>query len=330
MNDTGDCSGSLKGQSVKIDVGWMIPWETGAHGARSAVAGAAAYLTSLGANSVVFTKKHLDEVDAKVYVVLGLNVADAEHVRKTRPGARIVLQNHSPWLFLECASSDWPKWFDCLTWCRKHNQHLGQVALREYDSARRAFGEQGLCFLPAVYPYDVNRKPVSLSDDQPPTLLLAHKDRPWKNLMGQAAAAIMLNQHTPIRLRIFTAEQSETFIVMTDLLRRSGIDYEFAQWEAQGDWRTECAQAAVGMCCTWSECYSQAAMDFMSQGVPILGSPAQWWCPSALQAFPDDLQSMMWTANNAITYDRHTVLRHARNAQAVQKLGLKQWAEGWL
>lgn len=315
---------------MKVDVAWMIPWPN-AHGSISACSGASAELVARGASSIIVGKDDIRDVNARVYVLLGLDVAMAERVRHARPSAKIFLQNHSPWLFLECSGRDWEKWTNCLRWARRHDQHLAQVAPREYQSAVAAFGLTGLSLIPAIYPFR-NAKSTKAKTD-PPTIVIAHKDRPWKNIVGQCAAIGMVNKRRPVRAAIYLEDGSPRCIDAMTIFEKFGVEFDLRTWKPQREFREEIADASCGMCCTWAECYSQAALDFMTQGIPIVGSPANWACPVRLMASPDSIIGIVEALFFALNKQKATgndCLLAAEAAQAIQREHMDRWADQWL
>lgn len=318
---------------MKVDCAWVLPWASDkAHGARSAVAGASAVLTQHGLNSIICGVSELKDINSRVYVVLGLSVGLADRIKHARPSARIFMQNHSPWLFIESSSDDWWKFVSSLAWCRKNGFAVAQIARREMESAVQAFGEDGLVFIPAVYPYDCcvqNRASSPPPDGQKFVAVMAHKDRPWKNIIGQTVAACLASRKIPLRLRVHLAEENERSCDISTICQAYGTELEIAPWLSHDAFRASvAADADIGLCCTWSECYSQAALDFMAQGVPILGSPANWFTPADWQVHPDNVVSM---ADKIIEIlpkrDENKAAHAAALAQAEQKAILTFWME---
>jgi len=311
------------------DVVWSLPWRGG--GSESAVRGASEWLNAHGAVSVIADPAAALQTPARVYVLLGLNLDQAAAVRRLRPRARVVLQNHSPWTFLGFSRDDWLRWIRCLAWCREQGSDcaVGQVAEREYESAVDAWGGLGLCLLPAVYPYPVAAEPQAGL----PRLLLAHKNRPWKNMAGQAVAAALLHRRTGMQCLWSLSPAGRE---AADIARIFGMLNGGAQhfrWLSQDDFRRLAARAAVGMCCTWAECYSQVALDYLAQGTPIVGSPAQWFCPPDWRAFPDHPTAIAAAAERILgagSAARRVALAAARDAQARQHHHLQEWAAKWL
>ena len=265
-----------------LDVLWLCPWPKG--GAGSASRGVLCELRKRGYRTS-YNPRPLPSVPVRCIVLLGLSVAIAREMRTTHPDALIVLQNHSPWLFLAWSQSDATRWHQCLAWARADgNAHVAQVAWAEFRSARTAYGPSAIDCLPAVYPYPIETTPAAPSN--PPAVILAHRDRPWKSIPSQLIAAALAHRTQP--LRVIYPPPPDQVTPVADIADLWNVPVHTGKWSSQDAFRTAIRTASVSMCATWAECYSQAALDALSQGVPVVAGPANWFVPTEWQAFPDD------------------------------------------
>jgi len=305
-----------------LDILWLCPWPNG--GAGSASRGALGYLASRGLRTS-YNPAHKPAAPPRCIVLLGLNVTIADRMRAQYPKAHIVLQNHSPWLFLAWSQQDAGRWHQALAWARSDgNAQLAQVAGAEYASARAAYGRRAIGFLPAVYPYAV--ADTAMAPTAPPAIVLAHRDRPWKSIATQVVATAIANGRSPCRL-IYPPPPDQVTPV-ADIAEVWGLPVHVGKWRSQAAFRNDIRTATVALCATWAECYSQTALDALSQGVPAIAGPANWFVPECWQVFPDD-PSQIAARIGLIIADpakaRATALEAAAAAQATQLAALQEW-----
>ena len=314
---------------MSVDVAWFFPWKDKGHGARSAVNGANARLAAAGAKTVVC--ETFEEVpECQHLIVLGLKARVAERLKR-RVSGKVFMQNHSPWLFLECSARDWSRWFTCLAWARETENFVAQVAYREYVSAMQCVGSDGLDLIPAVYPYPI--KAAKPHESERKRVVIAHKDRFWKNVLGQLFAAGVANRQVPCSVTLYADPSSKVLSYAEQIAGMFDMPFEMLPFVPQTEFREQVATADLGACCTWSECYSQLALDFLSQGIPILGSSAQWFLRPEWSAFPDNTMEMARVIVSILQQGadaREMALEQARAANGVQTGGMQRWIKKWL
>jgi hypothetical protein len=307
-----------------IDVLFVCPWKGG--GSWSASLGAAEHLQEQGFDARL-TQREM--APAKVFALMGLDVRLAVNARAAFPEAGICLVNHSPWQFLAREQDDWRNFLTCLNWARGDGRAaVCQVAGIQFRDAVDALGADGIDLLPAVYP-DVPHPRVEVARYR--YSLLGHRGRPEKNLATQAVAQVLLEQRTGVAPWACGDTASAAMLRdLQDCLRSpSGC---VRKWGSQNDFWHLAGAARIGFCCTFADCYSQTAMDFLSQGVPIVGSPAQWMIPVDWQANADDPAAMAETAARILADPEAgaTARAAADEAQERQIETLNDWAERWI
>lgn len=77
------------------------------------------------------------------------------------------------------------------------------------------------------------------------------------------------------------------------IMKGYGIDYEIVPWLDRAEFMQRISHARLAMISSIYESHSYAAVDFMSQGVPVVGSPTIPWLPKAWMAEPNSPESMV-------------------------------------
>lgn len=317
-------------QKHAYDQAWWIANPAGGMG--SAMRGAVSLLEKTGERILVAdrsTKLTSNLIaSSPVWVLGGLPLKLHDLIRAVSPEIEIILQCHSPWLFLANEKGDFSLYMKALDLCSKHPRtNLAHVAEREYRDACAAFGEESMRLIPAIYEGGAACDPGEAGGP----VVVAHQARPGKNLAGQLLAGaqaaselgVPLHWHCPSDL-----SRASSIIRVWSMIPQlhPGLEAVVKGWVTQKKFRTACREASVGMCASWTDAYSQVACDFLSQGTPIVASHAQWFCRD-WSVWPDDVPAMSRKAVELVRDpdSRAKALQTLQAAQTIHEAYLELW-----
>lgn len=165
-----------------------------------------------------------------------------------------------------------------------------RVPLREATGCERAIWLPNLVELP---PFTVTR-----NRPKAPVVSLVGRRDIVKNFPTQILAAGIVNRRKPLKLLIVTKGGGDDF---SRLAEQCGVDADVFQWDQQRNYLALIGQRAdVGLQASFSESFNYVALDHLSLGIPVIGSPAIRYLPREWQASPDDPASIALTLGRVL------------------------------
>ena len=199
---------------------------------------------------------------------------------------------------------------------------------------------QRVIYMPNYYPTDYVQKPYLVNDKDHVDVGCFGAVRPLKNHMLQAVGALkMANQiGKPLHFHINGSRiEMKGEPVMNNLralfthLESQGHQLISHGWTPRDEFLVLCATMDIGMQCSFSETFNIVGADFVSQGVPVVGSNEIPWSSPLFNAEPtsnvDIFGKLMLTHNNPqknISQNQGLLTKYVENSKEVWNTYFKE------
>ena len=227
-----------------------------------------------------------------------------EILHRLHPQIQWIIRTHSevPFLALEGIAIDWIK---------RYTQYPNvSVAVNSLRTKRDLEGTLGIniAYLPNYYPLEFQTHDPDPSRT-PGEILIGcfGAIRPMKNQLLQAVAAMNYANNNGLTLYFFIntgrVEQGESVLKnLRALFEGTPHQLEEIGWESHGGFLNTLAIMDLAMFVSFTETFSLASADAVSQGVPTITSSEVSWTWKAVQANPTDAVDIERKISRALRY----------------------------
>ncbi len=185
-------------------------------------------------------------------------------------------------------------------------------------------------FTPNYYPIDSSIFPSLKPVGEILDIGLFGAIRVLKNHLEQAAAAIHVANKLKKKLHLhindsstYEKEGNAVLNNLTHLFKNTKHKLVVHGWKSHDEFIELVKKMDVGMQVSFSETFNIVAADFVTNGVPIVGSPEIEFLSHLYQAKPTDFNDIVKTLEFAITYKKY-------GAQAINEIHLRKYSRNAL
>jgi hypothetical protein len=182
--------------------------------------------------------------------------------------------------------------------------------------------EKRVVYLPNYYPQEMQRKKYKLKDDGYVDIGCFGAVRLLKNHLVQAFGALKFARRIDRKLRFhINAGRIEmqgdpvahNLVGLFGSIADSGHQLVSHEWCPREDFLKVCASMDIGMQCNFSETFNIVGADFISQGVPLVGTAEIPWSTCFGNADPNDSDDIGETLEQTHDWPQLNVWCNQRN-----------------
>ena len=163
---------------------------------------------------------------------------------------------------------------------KKGNRNLTFTCPSESETCGlNSFMQVKYKYLPNTFSYETHSEEITdrvlkkKISDRPVRISLICAYRPFKNMITQVAAVIMLAEDRPVELHIFdTAQKSPVYHNIMAMLENSKVRLVMHEQAGNAECFKKEGMFDLGLQVSLSETFSYVAFEHMIQGVPVIGS----------------------------------------------------------
>jgi hypothetical protein len=177
-------------------------------------------------------------------------------------------------------------------------------------------------YLPNYYPQEYKRHSYINKNDEYIDIGCFGAIRPLKNHLLQAVVALVFAENIGKKLRFHINAGRMEMKGEPVLHNLQGVfEHTYSKghrlishdWTDRDGFLQVCAQMDIGMQVSFSETFNIVGADFLSQGVPLVGSSEIPWIAKTASADPVDSKSMLSTLTRTYNYPSVNLLLNRKN-----------------
>jgi hypothetical protein len=160
--------------------------------------------------------------------------------------------------------------------------------------------------------------------------------RPLKNQVTQALAALefaeLINRKLKFHINVGRVEMNGSPILnnirgIFDTVRSKGHLLVEHTWTSRDEFLTLCASMDIGLQVSFSETFNIVAADFISQGVPFIGSSEIPWSSVLFNASPTEQHSIFSLLIMTYTFPGLNVWMNQNNLKSYTNKSAEEWVK---
>lgn len=198
-----------------------------------------------------------------------------EKIRAT--GKKIVLSIHSTLCNLQAEDDVLPR---IVHWSKEADKRFKITCPSKKETiGMNAFSKVEFLYLPNTFSYEVDPAAIRekirrKSREMDPVKISLFCDyRPFKNMIAQVAAVIMLSKKYPVELHMFHEHMpNPLFESIVKMSEQSGLNLVLHERMSNREFFELMGTMHLGLQISLSETFSYIAFEHMIQGVPVIGS----------------------------------------------------------
>lgn len=219
----------------------------------------------------------IEQCDSRCINLQGPSFSDETMEKIRATGKSIVLSIHSTMSHLQVEGDVLTRLVD---WGKKAGKHFKMTCPSKKETVGlNALSNVEFLYLPNTFSYEID--PVAVKEEarrksremNPIKISLFCDYRPFKNLITQVAAVIMLSKKYPVELHMFLPQRpNPLFKNIVSMAEQSGLKLVMHKRMSNRECFDLIGTMHLGLQISLSEAFSYVAFEHMIQGVPVIGS----------------------------------------------------------